>query len=410
MRARPIVAFAVVAVFAASGVGAAHSSQLADASPAPDRVSATFDPVSVSFISPNVGWTLGVAPCASQASCLALRATTNDGSSWHPVSLPAPLVASADRNLDGKVAATYGAGALNVRFANRRDGWIFGTLPGPVPANGVDFIQYKPSLWSTHDGGTVWNKLPVAWIGRYGTIFDLEAAAGTVYAMGENKSFHVTVRSSPVAFDQWRTSTSVQLGLPAGGAQPTGAFVLRGTSGWLVVGNDRGISGSARLSSSGAWIAWKPPCEAVGNDYTVPATSTNRRLVAICQMGGFAYSLSKSAPPGATLGSYWLYFSSDGGSKFGAGPELRPIRDYSYGVLASPRPGVILIDRWINNKQELVASFDGGVGWSVVYHGEVVSLSFAGVDHGVGIVQGTNGVDSMIKTVDGGRHWSRVSV
>jgi hypothetical protein len=408
VRSRSIVLFVVVLMLVATVSGAARSSRPAGASPASDRVSASFDPLSVSFTSPSNGWTLGLVPCAHDASCLALRSTTDDGRSWQATTLPSLLTTWADRNLDGTIAATYGPGSLSVRFANGEDGWIFGTLPGPVPKNGVAFLQYKPVLWSTHDGGQIWTKLPVAWVGRYGTIFDLEAAAGTVYVMGENKSFHVTVRSSPIGIDEWRTSRSVLLGLPAGGAQPNGAFVLRGTNGWLVVGNDRGISGSARLASDGAWVAWTPPCEAVGNSYVVPAASTSRRLVAICQMGGFAYGLSKSAPPGAKLGSNWLYFSDDGGSRFTAGSELLPTRDYAYGVLASPRPGVILIDRWVNNKQELVESFDNGAHWSVTYNGDVISLAFTGVNHGVGIVRAGNGVDSMIMTVDGGHHWQTV--
>lgn len=410
MRARIVTALVLLSMIAAWGVGLRPTPSASGASPASDRVAGSFDPVSVSFISPYDGWTLGVAPCANDSSCLALRSTADGGLVWQTTSLPPSLATRADRNLDGTVAALYGAGSLNVRFANNVDGWIFGTLPGPVPTQGVAFIQYEPTLWSTHDGGHVWNKLPVAWVGRYGTIFDLEASAGTAYVMGENRTFHVTVRSSPVGVDQWRTSTSVLLGLPAGGAQPTGAFVLRGTNGWLVVGNDRGVSGSARLASNGAWVAWTPPCQAVGNSYVVPAASTSRRLVAICQMGGFAYGLSKSAPPGAKLGSNWLYYSQDGGTRFTAGPELLPTRAYDYGVLASPRPGVILIDRWTGSQQELVASFDDGVHWNVAYRGDVISLAFAGAEHGVAIVRAANGADSMIMTVDGGRRWATVDV
>jgi hypothetical protein len=372
----------------------------------------TFNPVSVTFVSLDTGWALGTAPCAKTGTCLALRETTDAGRTWTAKPLSTALLSAADRVVNGRLAAQY-YDQLNVRFANTQDGWIYGSLPGPTPPAGVDFIEPVQYMWSTHDGGLVWRKQSFAWLGKYGSLFDVEAANGTVYVMGDNKTFHVTVESSPVGADNWHVSNAEQLGLPAGGAQPSGSIVLNGSSGWLVVGNDRGTSGAARLSSNGKWVPWTPPCSLVGNSFAAPAASTSSTLVAVCMMGGFAEGLSPQAPHGATVGSSWLYVSHDGGRTFAAGPELGLLKnDYGYGVLASPRPGVILISRPFANAEELMASFDGGVSWNVFYRGTLFYLGFTSASQGVGLVQspkGPDGVNTLIMTFDGGHHWAPVT-
>ncbi len=377
-------------------------------------VAATFDPVSVTFISLDIGWALGTAPCAKSRTCLALRETTDAGSTWTAKPLSTALLAAADRVVNGRLAAQY-FGQLNVRFANHQDGWIYGSLPGPTPPAGVDFIEPVQYLWSTHDGGRVWRQQSFAWLGKYGSLFDVEAAHGTVYVMGANKTYHVTVESSPVAEDNWHVANVEQLGLPAGGAQPSGTIVLNGSSGWLVVGNDRETSGAARLSADGKWVPWTPPCTSVGNSFATPAASSGATLVAVCTMGGFAQGLSPQAPPGAKLGSSWLYESDNGGSTFAAGPELRLLKNfYSYGVLASPAQGVIFISRPHGKGEELMASFDEGVRWKVVHQeiGQLFYLGFTSATQGVGLVQspsGLSGTNTMIMTFDGGHHWARVT-
>ena len=118
-------------------------------------------------------------------------------------------------------------------------------------------------------------------------------------------------------------------------------------------------------------------------------------------MGGFAEGLSKSAPKGASLGSSWLYLSSNGGSSFQAGPELGPLGDSFGYVLASPAPGVILLTHG-DMGQDLIASFNGGHTWTNVYHGELTYLGFTSPLQGVGIVQVNSATSKMIMTFDGG--------
>lgn len=409
MRARWV---AGILVLIAVGVGsffggrASVSNTPSGVTAHPLKVSAGFQPISATFISPEWGWTLGVEPCAGARQCLTLGETTDAGLSWKAETLPAPLLRDADRVVGGLPEVLSEFSALNVRFANHEDGWLYGSLQVPTKPSGSEVFQAV--LWTTHDGGNTWRRQPLNWVGSQGTVFDVEADDGTVYLMAPSKAFDVTVMSSPVGEDRWRVVNTVRLGEPAGGGPSTGSFVLNGSRGWLVEGNDRGTSGSARLSRAGTWVAWTPPCSSVGHSFSVPAAPTPKDLVAVCTMGGFAYPLSRAAPRGATLGSDWIYFSDNDGTSFTSGTELPTSSVYDYGVLASPAQGTILLSRYTRSSQVLIASFDAGTHWSVVYRGQLTFIEFTTGTQGVGLVRSTSGHTSMVMTHDGGRHWSAV--
>jgi hypothetical protein len=388
----------------ATGGAAASGSTAPAALPVAAVAAPYFYPLSVTFVSLKTGWVLGTSPCASGA-CLGLRETTDAGSSWVVRPLPAALLAAADRSVSGNPALNECCGGgLNVRFANLMDGWIYGGLLVPSQDQG----NSQPVVWSTHNGGATWvqDRLP-AGLNTTGTIFDLEVSGGRVYLMAPDKTFGVTVESSPLSRDSWQHANSVGLGSPAGGGEQSGAFVLQGAHGWLVEGNDRGTTGSAELVG-GQWVGWVPPCASVGGSFAIPAASTADDLVAVCVMGGFAEGLSKSAPKGAKLGSSWLYFSSNGGSSFRAGPELGPEEDFFGDVLASPEPGAILLSHG-DMGQDLTASFNYGHTWATVYHGELTYLGFTSPLQGVGIVQTSAKTTKMIMTFDGGHIWAPVT-
>jgi hypothetical protein len=356
-----------------------------------------FEPLSVTFVSLTTGWALGRAPCRSSGECLALFETTDTGRSWSARSLPASLLAQADRKLDGRTAGV----GLNVRFADPSDGWIFGGIP---LASGSGVMV----LWSTHDGGQVWHKQTIRAFS--GGIFDLEAGAGWAHAMAPDNGDGVAVESSPVSRDSWRSANKVALGDPAGGGEQSGSIVLQGGTGWLVEGNDRGTTGSARLDSAHQWAGWTPPCANVGGSFAVPAASSPHNLVAVCVMGGYASPMPKAAPRGATLGSTWLYTSDNGGMTFRAAVELSRQGYVFDGVLASPAPGVVFSGYGeTGTDQELLGSFNGGHNWSVVYRGDISYLGFTSPSQGVAIVQLTNGTTRMIMSFNGGRSWAAAS-
>jgi hypothetical protein len=191
-----------------AGGGAVASGSAAAATPAaaPAAVPATsFYPLSVTFVSLKTGWALGTSPCASGA-CLGLRETSDAGSSWVVRPLPAALLAAADRSVSGNPALNECCGGgLNVRFANLLDGWIYGGLLVPSQDQG----NSQPVVWSTHNGGATWvqDRLP-AGLNTTGTIFDLEVSGGRVYLMAPDKTFGVSVESSPLSRDSWQRATT----------------------------------------------------------------------------------------------------------------------------------------------------------------------------------------------------------
>jgi hypothetical protein len=354
---------------------------------------AVFHPLSVTFVSSEQGWALGTGGCRGRV-CLELFETTDAGRSWSPRPLPAALVATGPAIAKGGSTQLADGEFLDIRFADPRDGWIYGDTTGS-----------SPTVWSTHDGGTVWRETRPRSLGPRGRIFDLEAAAGGAYLLGLNGAGRVVVARAAASGDRWRILSTPPLGSPAGGGAQGGALVLQGSTGWIVEGNDRGTTGSARLDASGRWVAWTPPCAAVGGSFAVPAAANPSSLVAVCVMGGFAFPLSKAAPPGATLHSSWLYVSSDGGETFVAGPELH---GGGGGALATPAPGVVLL----GGAQGLSESLDGGRHWSTVYHGNLVYLGFTTPTQGVGITGSPGGATNttrLIMSYDGGRHWKQVA-
>jgi hypothetical protein len=324
--------------------------------------------------------------------------------------LPSALVAGIQGDARGSQIRLASLANLQVRFASPLDGWIYGALQIPEPAITTSDKSPEPVLFSTHDGGLSWVRQPLGWVDHFGGIYDVETAGGTVYLAALNRSYRVTIERSPVEVDRWHVANDVTLLSPAGGAIPSGSIVLKGSSGWLVEGNDRGTTGSARLARNRSWVTWTPPCADVGSSYSVPASSTRLDLVAACTMGGFASGLSKSAPPGATLGSTWLYFSVNGGATFTAGPELRFGKQNAFaGVLGAPRPDVVLIERYVGSDEDLDVSVNRGASWGVAYRGQVLSVAFPMPNAGVGLVRSASGLStSMIVSTDGGLRWSHI--
>jgi len=354
-----------------------------------------FDPLSLSFISPEQGWVLGSIPCKSAKGCVGMRETVDGGERWSSVSLPTGLAAQVNKG-NGSGAYSGITSTMEVHFADARDGWIYNTA--------------VPVLWSTHDGGAVWHQITAPHLGEYGSIYDIESVGATTYMIAYRGSDRVTLLRSASTNDSWKVVPTPALYLPAGGAEPTGSIVVKGTSAWLIAGNDRGVSAALELTPVGKWVAWNGPCAKVGNTYFVPAAMTAKTLAVVCTMGGFASPLSKSAPPGAKLGSNWLYLSSNGGQSFQYRTELSA--KWSPELLASPSPGVLLLvqaDFNTTNLYRIVRSTDGGQHWTSVFQGGwAYSLTFLSPALGMALVQNSPGKNALMATVDGGLQWHQV--
>jgi hypothetical protein len=394
LRHRTLGAVGALGVIALVSSGFGFPSAESGARPTSHATIASFNPISISFGSSSTGWALGIAPCANKMGCLALRGTLDHGRSWTPRPLPAALVALSNKNDSG--SAFQRDGELNISFVNKMDGWIYGLERG------------RPVFFSTHDGGTKWRQLSTSVEGPYGFIYNVASLRGTAYLVAQSRSYQGVVESSPVGRDDWSMARAPRFELPAGGATDSGSFVFKGSSGWLVVGNDRGVSGSARLTPSGRWVKWSPPCAAVGDSYVVPIATTPQDLVVACQMGGFASPLSRSAPPGAKLQSVWLYTSRNGGRTFHYGLQLGRLFT---NVLAAPRTTDLFANRLFNSATDLyqfVHSVDGGRHWEIVRREWALSVTFQSDTQGVALLQGTRGINTLIMTSDGGDHWSAV--
>jgi photosystem II stability/assembly factor-like uncharacterized protein len=320
-------------------------------------VPAGFRPLSVTFVSANMGWVLGSAPCRA-APCTSVVRTVDGGRSWKGI--PAPRIALALHDET--------AGVRGLRFADRDNGWAYG-----------------PDLYATHDGGASWHQLRLA-----GSVSNLEAAGGVAYAAVVDAGGTMRLYRTTVGSDAW----SLAAGVPANG-HGWGTITLHGRAGWLISGG--------RLYATTSGASWHPlasPCPA--RDYYFPASlaaSDEQRVALLCAGNGAAGSEGKI-----------VYSSADGGRSFTQGGTA-PFHGTSTS-LALPRPRSIFLATY-SGASFIDASFDGGRAWHTVLNGPTGGppwndMGFTTAAQGV-VVAGTPQIKSTLyMTRDGGHTWSPV--
>jgi photosystem II stability/assembly factor-like uncharacterized protein len=333
----------------------------------PDAIPPDFQPLSVTFISADMGWVLGSADYAADSSPVIVR-TLDGGRTWTRIAAP-------DASLDYPGNLQAGSGISELRFADPLDGWAFG-----------------PGLWATHDGGKTWKQLSIP--GVSGGVAALEASAGVVHMAAYGGQTTFLIASSPVSSDSWRLSS---VSVPAGaGPAPEIQLVLQGKTGWLLE-NDRVVTAGARLVN-GTWQTWQPPCLDVLGPATL-AAANDRDLNAVCTVGVWGPA------PGGQQGDH-LYRSSDGGQTFvETGPQL------SVGPIAAPSTLTIVAG---GGQSQVVLSVDGGLTWSAAsFPAQSTSfyvryLGFTTATQGVLIASDPGSRTHVLMTRDGGRTWSPV--
>src|ERR1019366_2261037 len=122
----------------------------------------------------------------------------------------------------------------------------------------------------------------------------------------------------------------------------------QGTRGWLMVGNDRGVTGSARLTNTGRWVAWNSPCSNVGGSDVVPVVTSASTIVDICTIGGLGSYAPRGTPAYLKLNSNWFYTSHNEGVNFSPTMLVTLKKSSEWlelapGLPASPAPGAILV-------------------------------------------------------------------
>ena len=365
------------------------------------------NPLALSFVSASRGFALGEVGCGAASWCPTLSRTSDAGRTWTTVRLgggvgrlPGPPPFSQD-------------GVLGVAFASARDGWIYGWAPASNRAGGVS------GLWSTHDAGRTWRRVDLAADGVQSAVLALAAAGGRAYLIGGRLDQRYGLWTTTVGRDAWRRVPGVTWLPPAGGAQMTGAIVLRGRVGWALVGNDRGVTGSSRLLADGRWVHWGAPCAAVGDSYAVPTATSARDLEVICSIGGFG-GYSSHPPRGARLGEPWLYASTDAGTTFRPGRRLG-LAPYANAIGTGSSTFVGAARILLSSSQShgpssspvLLESRDGGAHFAVTYRAGA-DASFTGLEMvsarvGFALVETGRGT-YLVRTVDGGRRWIRSAV
>ncbi len=300
--------------------------------------------ISASFVSRTHGWVL--------LQSGAIGETTDGGRSWKTIA----SVGAADP-LENYVTP-------QIRFADATRG----------------FVHTDRNFFTTGDGGAHWQRLDAP----FGSVTDLAISRGIVYlvAYDENpkNGIQFVLWSSPTDHLSWSRDP---LTLPIGaGPVPIQQLVFSGGNGWVTNG-DRGLMGGARLSASGHWETWKPPCLGA---YASLAASTATDLVASCQAGVWT---------GPKI-TNWLYFSHDAGKTF----DRRSTP--TSGAIASPNATTAVLAA----NGVLRRTTDQGVSWSEVARepnaNSALDLGFTTSTQGFVIFD--NG--TMLMTHDAGATWS----
>jgi hypothetical protein len=260
-----------------------------------------------------------------------------------------------------------------VRFANLEDGWI------------VTPTSSGSAIYATFDGGRDWTQFPVPG-GVQGTIEDLEASNGEVYALVEASGLHLF--SSQVYNANWTESPLVLASPPSASTLPV-PIVLQGANGWIIDGN--GTTAGGRLVGAGDWAAWPDPCIDTPG-FGVLAASSPNDLSVVCQAVSQAAGGSSQ---GSQATTETLYQSANSA---GVVPSQNTITSVA-------QPAGVTDTVVVGTDFGLLLTFDGGKTWSSIYNGSAIGfVGFTTADQGVAITGNT-----LLMTFDGGKTWNPVS-
>lgn len=381
------------------------------------ETSSLASPLSVSFVSSGEGWSLTTSKCGSGA-CVRFERTENDGKSWSELALPTPLQTWVD------VYSSLSDFPLNqpdVYFANNADGWIYG-------ANNVPGSSYpsKAELWATHDGGLTWSQIPTPPLALRYDVLTMSASNGWAYAIGWHTDDTFGLWRVAVAGNTWQRVSTPTLYAAAGGTTMEGALVFRGDGGWLMVGNDRGATGLARMTPAGQWVKWKGPCGSVGDSYAVPVASSSTDLLDVCTIGGYGGDVASGTPKKLKMSADWLFSSRDGGASF------LPLRDVGDGYTTqwlggvagtdtATSQGLIFVEKLVrggkSSTQRLEISRNEAKSWTTIYsvRSSVFNSYFGpvcvapdGLDSEIFMTSFRT--SSLLVSTDGGLRWVRSAV
>jgi photosystem II stability/assembly factor-like uncharacterized protein len=339
---------------------------------------ASVRPESVTFTSPDVGWTLGLSLCGD-TPCLRLAKTVDAGKSWSWLT-------------SGGLSALSTTSQWQLRFADGRDGWISG-----------------PLLFATHDGGRSWTRLRFAGFeGSNSSVGALEAGDGRVYAeiaegSDPNTYGPVVLFESPVSVDSWHPVTGVTTGpagFPGEVSLAQGVFWVTLHPAIVTAQGNQALSTLYRSLDGVTWHRELEPCPSA--TVASVAAATSARLYVVCAGGLAAGSESKSA-----------YRSDNDGASFKRVADPPFSGDFE-AVAASPASVSVAA---ASGGTEIYASFNDGLTWTTTLgFGDgglgLSDLGFTTATQGV-VIHGQPaypGSLQLLMTRDGGREWVPVDV
>jgi hypothetical protein len=383
------------------------------ASPGAGSATISSSPVSTSFLPSGEGWILTGYHC-SMGACIEVKRTMNDGTSWTSLPLPSDLRVVANST----TASYFPLMQQQIYFANAKDGWIYGPVPPGHRAATNDTSDAE--IWSTHDGGLTWSALDTRSLGMKFDVLTMSASRDSVYAISWLGDTFGLWRSS-ITTDSWHRVTTPTLYSAAGGSNMEGALIFKGTNGWLILGNDRGVTASARLASSGRWVKWNAPCSDVGGGFSAPVATSATTLVDVCTIGGFAGDVARGTPPYLKLQSNWVYVSQNAGLTFNSSSQVVADGSSEYldtlpSLPAVPGPGRIIVAKSVTHgmktSDHLYLTQNGGETWRSVFATPLMTyfpiiqfVSFASSSLGYAIVETSVTTSQLIVSTNGGLTW-----
>ena len=340
--------------------------------------STTVHPESVTFISADDGWVLGLSMCGP-ATCLRLARTVDAGKTWTWVN-------------SANLSTISTSAQWHLRFADGNDGWISG-----------------PALYSTHDSGLIWTRIALAGLaGSNSSVGALETADGRVYAeiaegVEPNTNGPVVLFGSRTTADAWYSVPGVTTG-PAG--FPGNISVADGvfwTSLHPAVVTAEGSESLSTLYRSLDGINWRSEPQPCPSDTVASvAAATSTRVFVVCAGGGAAGSQDKTG-----------YVSENDGATY-QGVTDPPFNGDFEAVTASPTSLSVVAS---SGGSEIDTSFDNGQTWTTPLDLGDGGLGFTDV----GFTTATQGVAihgqpqypgslQLFMTRDGGHQWAPVDV
>jgi hypothetical protein len=254
-------------------------------------------------------------------------------------------------------------------------------------------------------------------------VLTMNSSNGWAYAIGWRTDNTFGLWRTPVASTTWQRVATPTLYAAAGGTTMQGALVFRGNGGWLMVGNDRGATGLARMTSLGTWVDWNGPCGRIGDSYAVPVASSSIDLLDVCTIGGYGGDVASGTPAKLKMNTDWLFSSHDAGLKFS------PVREVGVGystqwlggVAGTPTStssGLIFVEKLVqrgqSSIQRLEISRNEAGSWitvssvkSNVFNSFFGPVSFTSKGLGSETVLTSQNTSSLFISTDGGLRWVR---